>query len=142
MPGTFARDALAPNILAGATLNAAGTTNGTVVDLSAEGGDILWELVLSTVTSTGNTATATIHIDAAPVVGMTGAVRVASFVATGTDAAQSGDTLRVSSFIPPHGRFVRATVILGGTAPVYTGATLTPRTLHDRRKDTDTAAVV
>jgi len=139
MPGTFARDALAPNILVGATLNAAGTTNGTVVDLNAEGNDILWELVLSTVTSTGNSATLTIHIDGAPVVGMTGATRMGSFVITGTDAVQSGDTMKLPSFIGTHQRFVRAAVTLGGTAPVYTGATLTPRTLHDRRKDTDSA---
>lgn len=142
MPGTFVQDSLAPDILAGATLNAAGTTDGTAVDLSAEGVDTLWKLDTATVSSNatpGNDATLTVHIYGAVDQAMTDKTRVGSFVITGTDAAQSNQEFEFDSMLDTYERWIQAEVIVGGTDPDYTGTTLKPHTKHFRRTKTDTA---
>jgi hypothetical protein len=125
MPGTLVRDALASNLAVGVTLNAAGTTTGTAVDISKPA-EVEFELATSTVTSTGNSATLNVEIKGADDVGMS--VNVVSFgrfaALTGTDAAQSNVKKYLRARVDK--RYVTATAILGGTAPVYTGTTIMP----------------
>lgn len=139
MPGTFARDSLAPNLIAGATLNAAGTTASSITDLDAGGTDVQFELVTSTVASTGNTATLSVEVEASDSSTFaSGVVSLGRFDTTsGTDAAQTNMTRKFTVFVPL--RYIRLQVTLGGTAPVYTGTTVKPRTKHDRRTKTTTA---
>lgn len=133
MPGTYARDALAPNLFTGATLNAAGTTAGTIVDLSAEGTDVMFEIVTGTVT--GTTPTLNVEIEASPSPTFaSGVVSLGKFDQIGDEDAV---TRRFTTFVPL--RYVRAQVVIAGTTPVYTGSTLTPRTKHDRRTASQTA---
>jgi hypothetical protein len=135
MPGTLVRDALAPNILTGATLNAAGSTNGTIVEVVSPR-DIAFILETGTVTGTTPTLTLTIQgSDSATFA--SGVVTYATIVLTGTTGAQSNTVRQVQAYAAL--RYLRATVVLGGTSPVYTGSTLTPRQEHDRRTKATTA---
>jgi len=139
MPGTVVRDALAANLASGSTLNAAGTTNGTAVDLHWSH-EVVFELVTSTVTSTSDSATLNVEIKGADDSGFT--VNVVSFgrfaALSGTDAAQSNVTRQLRAFAQK--RYVRATVIVGGTAPVYTGTTIKALLPNDRRVAATTTA--
>lgn len=125
MPGTLVRDALAAQIFAGATLNAAGTTNGTAVQIDKPG-EVEFELATGTVASTGNTATIQVEIFGADNSAMTtNPVSFGKFGYTsGTDLAQSNTKKYLRARVDK--KFIRATVVLGGTAPVYTGSTLKP----------------
>jgi hypothetical protein len=135
MPGTLVRDALAPNILAGATLNAAGSTNGTIVEV-VHPREVAFILETGTVTGTTPTLTLTIQgSDSATFA--SGVVTYGTIVLTGTTAAQSNTARQVQAYAAL--RYLRATVVLGGTTPVYTGSTLTPRMEHDRRTKATTA---
>lgn len=139
MPGSLVRDSLSPQLFAGATLNAAGSTNGTAVQVDKPG-DVMAEIVYPTVTSTGNTLTVLVRLEAADDSGFTiNKVNVCEFpVTSGTDAAQSGKTKRQNTFVGK--QFVRAVVTLGGTAPVITGATCKLHIERDRVTQlTDTA---
>lgn len=131
MPGSLTRDSLAPQLFAGATLNAAGATNGTAVKVDKPG-DVMVEIVYGTVASTGNTATALIRLEEADDAAFTvNKVQVAEFpVTSGTDAAQTGKTKRQS--VSVFKTYLRASVTLGGTAPVYTGATCKVHIERDR----------
>lgn len=125
MPGTVVRDALAPNLLTGATLNAAGTTNGTLWE--AEWPEhIQFELVTGTVT--GTTPSLTVEIQTAENSSFTGGTvsTVGTLVAT-----TSSQTVAFSTHVDA--RYVRARVIVAGTSPVFTGSVLTPVLPHDRR---------
>lgn len=139
MPGPLVRDALAPNLIAGATLNAAGTTASTIVDLSAEATDVSFEIDTATVTSTGNSATLAVEVEVST--SPTFASDVVSLgrfdTLAGTDAAQSNVFRYLTVFVPK--RYVRLQVTLGGTAPVYTGTTVSPRLKHYRRTNAQTA---
>lgn len=139
MAGTYVRDANGPNMLSGATINAAGTTNGTAVDLSAEGTEVAF--VIKTGTVTGTSPTLTAEIKAAEDLGFTtGVVSLGSFgVPAGTAAAQSNAERSFTVFVPTRKRYARATVTLGGTSPVYTGATLVPSLKHYHRTYDTTA---
>ena len=125
MPGTVVRDSLAPNLLAGSTLNAAGTTNGTVWE--AEWPDrITFTLVTTTVT--GTTPTLTVEIQTAENAAFSaGTVSTLGTLTASATAQTVGFTATVDA------RYVRARVIAAGTTPVFTGSTLSPVLPHDRR---------
>lgn len=138
MPGTLVQDALAPQLLAGATLNAAGTTNGTAVQVDRPA-DISFVLDTSTVTSTGNTATLKVVLQGSDVVGFgSGVVTYGTIESTGTDAVQTAQANRTIN-ARLYKKFVRAVVTLGGTAPVYTGSVLHVRPPHERRTPSTSA---
>jgi hypothetical protein len=136
MPGTLVRDALAPNLLAGATLDAAGSTNSTVVQLDKPE-DVTF--VLETATVSGTNPTITLTVQGSDVAGFgSGVVTFGTLaITTGNAAAQSDVIKQITTYV--NKRYVRVTVALGGTNPDYSDATLTPRQKHDRRTATSTA---
>ena len=139
MPGTLVRDSLAVEVIAGATLNAAGTTNGTVKEI-ANPEWVSFQLVTpATITSTGNSATLNVELKGADNAAFdSGVVSYGRFAAlSGTDDSQENLTRVLDAYVDK--RYVRATVILGGTAPVYTGLTCHVRQPHDRRTRSTTA---
>lgn len=139
MPGTLARDSLAPQLFIGATLNAAGSTNSTATQVDKPG-DVLAEIAYGTITSTANSFTALVRIEAADDAAFSvNKVQVAEFpVTSGTDAAQSNTKKRQSIYIGK--KYARSVVTLGGTAPVATGSTLKLHIERDRVTPlTDTA---
>lgn len=125
MPGTLVHDALgtgaASNLLAGATLNAAGTTTSTVVEVNRPG-ECQARLTLGTVTGTTPTAQITVQ-SSDDITFASGVVTHGIFgPLTGTGAAQSNTARLIQTSI--YKRYVRLSVTLGGTSPVYTGSTL------------------
>lgn len=135
MPGTLVQDANASNHLAGATLNAAGTTNSTAVQLDRPN-DVAFVLTTSTVTGTSPTLSVVIQ-GSDDSTFATGVVTYGTINLTGTAANQSNISRQILAYVSQ--RFVRAAVTLGGTSPVYTGSTLVARQPHDRRTRTVTA---
>ena len=129
MPGTLMRDALALDLLAGATLNAAGTTNSTGGKIAKPGP---CRVMIETGTVTGTTPTLQLTVvgadDAAFTVGVT--KLAATPVTSGTGAAQT--SLKWVLPVNIYKNYVRAIVVLGGTSPVYTGTTAFLRAEHDR----------
>jgi|CXWL01.1.fsa_nt_gi hypothetical protein len=132
MPGTLAQDSLAPNLLAGATLNAAGTTNGTIVTLDRPG-EVAFVLTFGTVSGTSPTADVTVQGSDSS----TFASGVITYGQIETSGTQTGLVRQISA--RAYHKYVRAIVTLGGTSPVYTGSTLVPRQPHDRRTRSVTA---
>lgn len=125
MPGTYAHDSNASNLLTGATLNAAGSSNGTAVEV-VKPGRVRAHLKLSTVSSTGNSATIQVELEGCESsdFSTTDVFSLSSTrVIAGTDALLSNlnwyEDLRCDY------EYIRAVVTIGGTAPVFTGATLT-----------------
>lgn len=133
MPGTLVQDALAPNILVGATLNAAGTTNSTAVQVDRPG-DVAFVLTLGTVTGTTPTSDITIQ-GSDDNTFATGVVTYGQIETSG--GSQSSISRQISAYVSK--QYVRAVVVLGGTSPSYAGSTLVPRQLHDRRTRSVTA---
>ena|SRR5215207_4196491 len=135
MPGTLVRDALAANLATGATLNAAGTTNGTAVEIAKPGSCRVF-LVTSTVTGTSPTLDVTIQ--GADDSGFTTNVVTEGRFALLTGGSQSNVTRVLDTVIDK--RYIRAVVLIAGTSPVYTGTTITVRERHDRKNQvSDTA---
>lgn len=138
MPGTNVSDASIPNLASGATLNAAGTTNGTIQELNSPG-EVRVDLATSTVASTGNSATLSVEIQSSS--SSTFASDITShgrFAAlSGTDAAQTSIHRYLNAFI--NKRYVRAVVVVGGTAPVYTGTTIKVQEEHYHEALSDSA---
>lgn len=135
MPGTLVRDALADNLLTGATLNSAGTTNGTAVQVSKPG-CVRVELATSTVTGTNPTILVTLQGSSTS--GFSSSVYLGSFVVTsGNAAAQTSITRYID--VDCYHEYIRANVTLGGTSPVYTGSTVKLRQENDHRTATDSA---
>lgn len=121
MPGSLVHDANSANLLAGSTLNAAGTTTGTITQVDRPG-DVSIVLVTSTVTGTTPTIALTVS-SSDDVTFAAGVVGHGTFgIATGAAAAQSNVEKKLMVYI--HKRYVRVSVTLGGTSPVYTGSTL------------------
>lgn len=121
MPGSLVHDANSPNLLTGATLNAAGTTNSNIVQVDRPG-DVSVVLVTSTVTGTTPTIAITVSSSDDPAFS-TGIVGHGTFgLATGNAAAQSNVEKKLMVYI--HKRYVRLSVVAGGTSPVYTGSTV------------------
>ncbi len=135
MPGTLVRDALAPALHTGATLNAAGSTNGTAVEVSKPG-DVRVFLVTSTVT--GTTPTLDVELQGADDTAFT-----VNKVSYGRFAQLSGGSQSAVTRVldmDVFKRYMRAVVTVGGTTPVYTGTTIYVREGEDRMTPlTDTA---
>ncbi len=131
MPGTVVRDTLAPNLASGATLNAAGSTNGTAYEIGWVG-DVQFELVAAT--ATGTTPTLDVTIQGADDSGFTSNV-----VTLGRFSQSSAvGTKQLNCYVGK--RYVRAVVVLGGTTPSFAGSTITPVPKHDRRVRATTTA--
>lgn len=115
--GTYVRDALESDLLSGATLNAAGTTNGTAVEVAWPGHV---QFILETGTVTGTTPTLVIEVKGCETSDFT----TADVVTLGTISAGDNDNAIFAFETNVDARYVRAEVTVGGTAPVYTGSTL------------------
>lgn len=118
--GTYVADALAPNLLTGATLNAATATDGVVWEA-------LWpghiRLELTTGTVTGTNPTLDIEVKGCEDSAFSGtAVSYGKF-------AQHDTTDNVTAWLDLdiQSKYVKVTVTVGGTNPVFTGSTLYPR---------------
>ncbi len=134
--GTYATDALAPNLLTGATINAAGTTNGTIVEVDWSQ-DTTFVLTTGTVTGTSPTLDIVIQGSESSTFGAGTIVTIARF---GQVAATSSTSFYLTSFV--NAKYIRAVVSVGGTSPVYTGSTLVPRAKHYLRSRLTSAAAV
>lgn len=136
--GTLVKDSLEPDLLSGATLNAAGSTDGTVATVNHPG---LVAIVLETdgsISSTSNTATLDVVIKASDSSTFaSGVVTLGQIEMSGNDDAQENQERIINVYCDK--RYLRASVTLGGTAPVYTGATCKVRQPHWNRKSTTTA---
>jgi hypothetical protein len=134
MPGSIAKDALASNIASGSTLNAAGSTNGTVVQIEKPG-VIRFELA-TPATITGTSTTLDVEIKGADDSGFT--TNVVSYgrfsQLSGSNASQQSVFKYLAAQV--YSKYVRATVVVGGTSPVYTGLAITPRPFHYQEKHT------
>lgn len=133
MPGTLVQDNLAPNLLSGATLNAAGSTNGTAVQLDRPG-EVSFVLTLGTVTGTSPTFDVVIQ-------GCDSSGFGSNVITYGQIETSGGSQSNLSRQITARAyhTYVRAVVTVGGTSPVYTGSTLYPRLPQDRRTRSVTA---
>lgn len=131
--GTLVKDDLESNLLSGATLNSAGSSTGTAVEINRPG-DVAFVLELSTVT--GTSPTITVDIQGSDVSDFSDdVVTVATLYSTG--AAE--DNLVYSACGELYKKYVRASVTLGGTSPVYTGATVKVRQPHWHRTSSTSA---
>ena len=128
--GTYVRDALGADLVTGITLNAAGTTTGTAVELSYPG-EFQVELVTATVTGTSPTLNVELEHSNVAASGYTSLGR---FDAIGDE----DNTTRKMRFYS-NKRYVRAVGIVGGTSPVFTGTTMKVVPNHDRFEVTSTA---
>lgn len=128
------RDQLQADLLLGATLNAAGTTNGTVVQIDKPN-DV--RLLLTIGTATGTTPTFDVEVKGADDLAFT--VNVVSYGRFSSIAGGVVGSTRVMD-ISCFKRYLRSTSVLGGTTPSYVGSTLNVVLEHDRRvAATDTA---
>lgn len=136
--GTYFADANAANLLTGATLNAAGTTNGTAVQVDRPG-EVQFRLETSTVT--GTTPTLSIELQASDdATFATGVLSLGRLtLLSGNAASQSNVDKEINARV--YNTYVRAVVTAGGTSPVYTGSTLKVVQPHFKRDGTFTAAV-
>ena len=122
MPGSYVKDAASVNLTTGSTLNAAGSTNGSVVE-------VLWpgetRIHLATGTVSGTSPTLDVEVKGADDAAFT--VNVVSFGRFSglTGGAQSNVERWLEADV--YKRYVRATVVLGGTTPSYIGTTLNLR---------------
>lgn len=128
-PGTNVSDTLETNLLTGATLNSAGTTSATAgVDVSRPG---LVAFVLELGTVTGTSPTIDITVTASDTSDFSDDVVT---VARVTSAGTNEDNLVYAATAYVTKQYVKASaVVLGGTSPVYTGATLKVRQPHWHR---------
>lgn len=117
-PGTLVSDYLATNLLTGATLNAAGTTNATAVAVYRPG-DVAFVLTTGTVTGTSPTLSVTIlGSDTSDF--SDDVVTLATLTSTGA----TEDNKEYIACGDVYKTYVKAVVTAGGTSPVYTGSTL------------------
>lgn len=132
MPGTVVRDALAPNLFSGSTLNSAGTTNGTAHEIGWSG---LTQFYLQSATATGTSPTLDVELQGADDSGFTtNVVSLGRFAQVTTATAVRQLAVHVDK------RYVRARVVVGGTTPSFASSTLTPVPRHDRRVRKTTTA--
>lgn len=133
-PGTLVTDYLESNFLSGATLNSAGTTTGTAVEVNRPG-DVAFVLELSTIG--GTSPTMTISLQGSDTSDFSDDVVTLATVAS-SGATDDNNTYSVCAEV--YKQYVRASVVLGGTSPVYTGATLKMRQPHWHRSSSTSAA--
>lgn len=124
MSGILVQDALTPVLTAAAdtlTVGASPVTGAAVEVLAPRKVRIV--LKTPTVASTGNTATASVEIQASDTTNFAVFESMGRFaLLTGTDAAQSSLTRYLEAFTQR--RYMRAVWTITGTASVYTGATV------------------
>lgn len=116
MPGTLVTDSLASNLLAGATLNSATSSNGTAVDLQYPC-NFGVQVVTGTVTGTSPTLDITIQASSTSDFS-SDVVDLGAFPTIGDE----DNVTKHAVFYTPK-RYVRASVVTGGTSPVFTGTT-------------------
>jgi hypothetical protein len=135
--GTLVSDANEANLLAGSTLNAAGSTNGTAVQIDRPG-DVAF--VLETSTVTGTNPVLTVVVQGSEVSDFSDdVVTLATLKSTGA----TEDNKSYSACAEVYKKFVRAVVDVAGTSPVYTGSTLKVKQPHFKRtKDTTAYTIV
>lgn len=134
--GTNNRDDDATNLLTGATLNAAGTTAATAVQVDRPG-DVAFVLTTSTVT--GTSPTLTVIITASDTSDFSDdVVTVATLTSTG--ANEDNKTYGVNAKV--YKKYVKAGVTVGGTSPVYTSSTLYITPPHYKRTDDFSAGTI
>jgi hypothetical protein len=116
--GSFIRDTAAPDLAAGVTLNAAGTTNSTVAT-AAWPLEAAVEIRTGTVTGTSPTMTVVVQSSSSPTF-------ASDVISHGTVSLSGGSQSNVTRYLDIYGsrKFMRAAVTLGGTSPVYTGTTI------------------
>ncbi|MEM9605899.1 MAG: hypothetical protein AAGA99_00665 [Actinomycetota bacterium] len=129
--GVQVNDATASNILTGATLNSAGTTQSTGVDLQ-------WprtvRFQLDTATVTGTSPTLDVTVQASSVSDFSSdVVDLGSF----SQVTASSTSRDLQVYVPR--QYVRAAVTVGGTSPVFTGSTLVAEDPFTRLATADTA---
>lgn len=135
MPGSQVRDALAPALHTGVTLNAAGSTNGTAIQVDKP--QQVRVIVTYPATVTGTTPTADIEIQASnDSTFSTGVVSEGRFK-QGSGGSQANVVAVLETRITK--RYARAVVTLGGTTPVYTGLTIFVHEDSYKVQDTDSA---
>lgn len=134
--GTNVRDANADNLLTGATLNAAGTTAATAVQIDRPGW-VGFELITSTVT--GTSPTLTVILTASDTSDFSDdVVTVATLTSTG--ASEDNKTYLATAYC--NKKYIKAGVTLGGTSPVYTSSTLKMTQPHVGRIDDSSAGTI
>lgn len=134
--GTNNRDANATNLLTGATLNAAGTTAATAVQVDRPGD---CAFVLTTSTVTGTNPTLTVIITASDSAAFDDdVVTVATITSTGTN--EDNKTYIANAKV--YKQYVKAGVTCGGTNPVYTSSTLYVTPPHYKRTDDASAGTI
>lgn len=133
MPGTLVTDALAVDLLSGLDLDGASTQTGTAVEVNKPG-DVAF--VLTTTTVTGADASIDIEIQGSDASGFgSGVVSYGHF----DPVIVTDDNVTRVLNAKVYKRYVRAVVILGGTAPVCTGSTVYTRQPHLKRTSSTTA---
>lgn len=135
--GTLVSDANESNLLAGSTLNAAGTTNATAVQVDRPG-DVAFVLETATVTGTNPVLTVVVQASDASDFAAGTVVTVATLQSTG--AAEDNKMYSVCGEV--YKKFVRAVVTAAGTSPVYTGTTLKIKQPHFQRTSSSTAYTI
>lgn len=141
------RDANEVNLFTGATLNAAGTTDGGAVELDADATNVTF--VLTSATAGGTSPTLDVELQ----VSSDNFVNDIRSLGAFTQVTTAPDTRYFDAFIPgvpgepgdpqllQGARWVRAAnVELGGTSPDFTGSTLFPRIAGYGRNDPDRTA--
>lgn len=115
--GTYIRDANAINLLTGATLNSAGTTTGTIQTINKPNKCRL-EVLTSTVT--GTSPTLSIKLQSSSTSDFS-----ADVIDHGSlDFSGSGQSNTAAYLdVDIKRKYVRASVTVGGTSPVYTSST-------------------
>ncbi len=129
MPGTYATDALETNLLTGATLNSAGTTSSTAVEVDWTG---VAEFVLTAATATGTTPTLDVVIQGSETSGFGSSVNLGAF----SQQTATGTKYLVADV---RSKYIRASVKLGGTTPSFASSTLYLRPTRYNWSKTNTA---
>ena len=137
MSGTNVKDDLEVNLLTGATLTAAGTTNSTAVTVDRPG-NVAFVLELGAVTGTTPTLTLTVQGSDDAAFGAGTVVALATVASSGT----TDDNFVYAQSARVYKKYVRVVTVLGGTNPVYTGATLKMRPPHWQRTASRSAATL
>lgn len=134
MAGTYVRDALAPDLLAGATLNSAGTTTGTIVDLNYP---LDFAVELSAATATGTTPTLDVEVQASDSPTFAGSATFPTEVLGRFSRVTVVGVKRLR--LTTNKRYVRTSVVVGGTTPSFASSTAKVIPYHDRRAFDSTA---
>lgn len=134
MPGTLVRDANETDLLSGATLNSAGTTQSTIVDLQYPQ---TFGVYIDTGTVTGTSPTLDVEIEASDSSTFASGVTTIGQIPTvgDDDDATAGGQIFYSNK-----RYIRAQVVVGGTSPDFSGTVMQLVEPHYLRADTTDAS--